>query len=61
MTQFNDVAIVFDCGATNVRVIAMDTSGCIVAQKSMANETDEDPHYAGGGDTLILFPAISRG
>lgn len=48
MTQFNDVAIVFDCGATNVRVIAMDTSGCIVAQKSMANETDEDPHYAGG-------------
>ncbi len=48
MTQYKDIAIVFDCGATNVRVIAMDTSGHIVAQKSMANETDEDPYYVGG-------------
>lgn len=43
-----DIAIVFDCGATNVRVIAMDTSGYIVASHSMPNETDEDPFYKGG-------------
>lgn len=43
-----DIAIVFDCGATNVRVIAMDKSGQILASHSMPNETDEDPHYTGG-------------
>jgi L-fuculokinase len=43
-----DIAIIFDCGATNVRVIAMDTSGKILASHAMANETDEDPHYPGG-------------
>lgn len=47
MTQ-KDIAIVFDCGATNVRVIAMDTSGEILASHSMSNETDEDPNCAGG-------------
>jgi L-fuculokinase len=43
-----DIAIVFDCGATNVRVIAMDTSGQVLASHSMPNETDEDPNYPGG-------------
>ncbi|MGV8828301.1 MAG: L-fuculokinase [Breznakibacter sp.] len=43
-----DIAIVFDCGATNVRVIAMDTSGTIVASQALANQTDEDPYYQGG-------------
>jgi L-fuculokinase len=43
-----DIAIVFDCGATNVRVIAMDTAGKILAAKDMPNETDEDPNYSGG-------------
>lgn len=43
-----DIAIVFDCGATNVRVIAMDTSGSIVASKTTTNETDEDPNFKGG-------------
>ncbi|MCW3804548.1 L-fuculokinase [Plebeiibacterium marinum] len=43
-----DIAIVFDCGATNVRVIAMDVLGHIVASHSMPNETDEDPNYPGG-------------
>ncbi len=46
--QEKDIAIVFDCGATNVRVIAMDKSGSILASNSMSNETDEDPHYPGG-------------
>lgn len=43
-----DIAIVLDCGATNVRVIAMDVNGQIVASHTMPNETDEDPHYSGG-------------
>ncbi len=43
-----DIAIVFDCGATNVRVIAMDKSGHILASHAMPNETDEDPHFSGG-------------
>ncbi|QZE14996.1 L-fuculokinase [Halosquirtibacter laminarini] len=43
-----DIAIVFDCGATNVRVIAMNRSGQIIAAQSMPNETDEDPYYPGG-------------
>ena len=46
--QKNKLAIVFDCGATNVRVIAIDTCGNIVASKSYANETDSDPEYPGG-------------
>lgn len=43
-----DIAIVFDCGATNVRVIAMDTKGQILASQSAPNETDPDPHHEGG-------------
>ncbi len=43
-----DIAIVFDCGATNVRVIAMDTKGQILASKSAPNETDPDPEHEGG-------------
>ena len=43
-----DIAVVFDCGATNVRVIAMDTAGKILSSESLANETDEDPFLPGG-------------
>ena len=43
-----DIAIVFDCGATNVRVIAMDKSGKQLASHALPNEIDEDPHYPGG-------------
>lgn len=43
-----DIAIIFDCGATNVRVIAIDKTGQILASNSMSNETDEDPYYKGG-------------
>lgn len=43
-----DIAIVFDCGATNVRVIAMNTKGQILASKSAPNETDPDPNLEGG-------------
>lgn len=47
MTQ-QDIAIVFDCGATNIRVIAINTSGKILAAFALPNETDEDPHWPGG-------------
>ncbi|MCG8581017.1 MAG: hypothetical protein MI866_13945, partial [Bacteroidales bacterium] len=43
-----DIAIVFDCGATNVRVIAMDKTGYIHASHAAPNETDEDPNNPGG-------------
>jgi len=40
-----DTAIVFDCGATNVRVIAIDASGSILASESFPNSTRPDPWY----------------
>lgn len=43
-----DVAIVFDCGASNVRVIAIDKAGQILSSHSMPNEVDEDPHLKEG-------------
>ncbi|QZT38874.1 L-fuculokinase [Halosquirtibacter xylanolyticus] len=43
-----EIAIVFDCGATNVKVVAMDIDGHIVASHSMSNETDKDPFFEGG-------------
>ncbi len=40
-----DVVIVFDCGATNVRVIAINSKGKILASESKANITHPDPFY----------------
>lgn len=40
-----DLAIVFDCGATNVRVIAINSRGDIVASDSYPNNTKPDPFY----------------
>lgn len=46
--SLKDIAIVFDCGATNIRVVAINIAGEIIASKSFPNETDEDPFYPGG-------------
>jgi L-fuculokinase len=43
--QNGDVVIVFDCGATNVRVIAIDIKGEILASESFPNNTQPDPFY----------------
>jgi len=43
-----DIAIVIDCGATNVRVIAIDSKGDILASESHPNNTQADPFYPGG-------------
>lgn len=40
--------LVFDCGATNVRVVAMNAKGEIAASHSFPNRTVEDPNYPGG-------------
>lgn len=40
-----DIVIVFDCGATNVRVIALDSRGDILASESSPNNTQPDPFY----------------
>ena len=43
-----NLVLIFDCGATNVRVKAINLQGKIVASKSFQNQTQEDPNYAGG-------------
>ncbi len=40
-----DVVIVFDCGATNVRVIAVNSRGTILASETASNNTKPDPSY----------------
>jgi L-fuculokinase len=40
-----DIAIVFDCGATNVRVIGINSKGDILASESYANNTQPDPFH----------------
>jgi L-fuculokinase len=40
-----DIVIVFDCGATNVRVIAINSRGIINASESIPNNTKPDPYY----------------
>ncbi len=42
------LVIVLDCGATNVRSVAVDEKGKIIAQKSLPNNTQVDPSYSGG-------------
>jgi L-fuculokinase len=43
-----DIVIVFDCGATNVRVIAIDSRGTLVASSSEPNNTRPDPYFPSG-------------
>ena len=40
-----DIVIVLDCGATNVRVIAINSKGTIIASESAPNNTKPDPFY----------------
>ncbi len=40
-----DIIIVFDCGATNVRAVAIDGKGEILASESYQNNTKPDPLY----------------
>lgn len=38
-----DIAVVFDCGATNVRAVAINSTGDILASESFPNNTRPDP------------------
>jgi L-fuculokinase len=40
-----DIVIVFDCGATNIRVVAIDSKGLIEASESYRNNSSPDPFY----------------
>lgn len=40
-----DIVIVYDCGATNVRVIAINSRGIVLASESAPNNTKPDPYY----------------
>lgn len=42
------IIIVLDCGATNVRSVAINEKGKILAQKSYPNNTQSDPYFNGG-------------
>ena len=42
------IIIVLDCGATNVRSVAINEKGEILAQKSYPNNTHPDPNYKSG-------------
>jgi len=42
------IIIVIDCGATNVRAVAINKKGNIIAQKSYPNNTQHDPYFNGG-------------
>ncbi|GIJ94318.1 L-fuculokinase [Capnocytophaga stomatis] len=44
----NPLAIIFDCGATNVRVVAINMQGEIEALQSYPNQTETDPNYLEG-------------
>jgi len=39
-----DIVIVFDCGATNVRAVAIDSHGSVIASHSSPNNTSPDPY-----------------
>jgi L-fuculokinase len=41
-----DIVLVFDCGATNARVIAINSKGEILASESFPNQTRPDPFYS---------------
>ncbi len=43
--QKGDIVIVFDCGATNVRAVAINSKGDILASESYPNNTRPDPFY----------------
>lgn len=40
-----EIVIVFDCGATNVRAVALDRKGTILASESYPNNTRPDPSF----------------
>jgi L-fuculokinase len=62
MAMGKDIAIVFDCGATNVRVVAIDSKGNIHATYSLPNESSADPFYENGRiwDLEILWTKLSK-
>lgn len=58
----NPLAIIFDCGATNVRVVAINTKGEIEASQSYPNQTETDPNLASGRiwDFQAIWDKLAR-
>jgi len=56
------IIIVLDCGATNVRAVAINEVGLIIAQKSFDNKTHADPFHVGGiiWDDKEIWRKLSR-
>jgi L-fuculokinase len=57
-----DIVIVFDCGATNVRAIAINSKGEILASESYPNNTRPDPFYPSFRiwDVIEIWDKMSR-
>jgi len=57
-----NIAIVFDCGATNVRVAALNGKGDLLASESYPNNTKPDPFLPGGRiwDTGEIWDKMCR-
>jgi L-fuculokinase len=45
VSKKGDIVIVFDVGATNVRAVAINSKGTIIALESITNNTKPDPFY----------------
>ena len=58
----NPLAIIFDCGATNVRVVAINAKGEIEALQSYPNQTEADPNYPEGRiwNIDVIWSKLSR-
>lgn len=58
----NPLAIIFDCGATNVRVVAINAQGEIEALQSYPNQTETDPYFAAGRiwEVEAIWDKLSR-
>ena len=52
--QKKDIVIVFDCGATNVRIVAINGKGEILAAESSQNGPRPDPAYPLTGYGMLL-------
>ncbi len=56
------VIIVFDCGATNLKVVAVNQYGTILSKKAYPNHTSDDPQHKGGKvwDAKLIWNKLAK-
>ena len=60
MSREKEAVIVLDCGATNIRAMAVSREGKVLASKAYPNQTKSDPHFKKGLINLVKLPMISE-